>query len=57
VKTVRTVGDNWLIDQGLGAGDRVIVEGLQKVQPGMTVKPVEAQSAQANAAPGPASAK
>ncbi|MFL6549556.1 MAG: efflux RND transporter periplasmic adaptor subunit [Povalibacter sp.] len=58
VKTVRTVGDNWLIDQGLDAGDRVIIEGLQKVQPGMTVKPVEAPSAQANAAaPGPASAK
>jgi membrane fusion protein (multidrug efflux system) len=58
VATARTVGDDWLIDQGLSAGDRVIVEGLQKVQPGMTVKPVEAQPAQANAAaPGIAGAK
>lgn len=43
VSTVRTMGDQWLIDQGLQAGDRVIVEGLQKVQPGMTVKAVEAE--------------
>lgn len=30
----RTVGDKWLVESGLAAGDRVIVEGLQKVQPG-----------------------
>ena len=34
VKTSRTVGDQWLVDDGLAAGDRVIVEGLQKIQPG-----------------------
>ena len=34
VKASRTVGDQWLVDAGLAAGDRVIVEGLQKVQPG-----------------------
>lgn len=45
VKTVRTVGDHWLIDQGLRAGERVVVEGLQKVQPGMTVTPIEAGAA------------
>jgi membrane fusion protein, multidrug efflux system len=52
VSAARTVGDSWLIDQGLAAGDRIIIEGLQKIQPGMTVKPVEAQQqpAQANAA-------
>jgi membrane fusion protein, multidrug efflux system len=49
VSTVRTIGDSWLIEKGLAAGDRVIVEGVQKVQPGMTVKPVEGQPVQANA--------
>ena len=41
VKVSRTVGDQWLVDEGLAAGDRVIVEGLQKVAPDMTVNPVE----------------
>jgi membrane fusion protein (multidrug efflux system) len=48
VTTTRTIGDQWLIDDGLVAGDRVIVEGLQKAQPGAIVNPVEAQSPQAN---------
>jgi len=30
----------WIISQGLKAGDRVIVDGLQKTRPGATVKPV-----------------
>lgn len=38
VKVNRTIGDKWLVDEGLAAGDRVIVEGLQKIQPG---KPVQ----------------
>jgi len=38
----RTLGDQWLVDQGLQAGERVIVEGLQKVRPGMQVRVVEA---------------
>jgi membrane fusion protein (multidrug efflux system) len=42
VKVSRTVGDQWLIDEGLASGDRIIVEGLQKVQPGIAVKAVEA---------------
>ena len=46
VSTVRTIGDQWLIDKGLEAGERVVVEGLQKIQPGMTVSPVEAGAAQ-----------
>lgn len=41
VTAVRTIGDSWLIDEGLRPGERVVVEGLQKVQPGMTVTPVE----------------
>lgn len=34
------VKENWIVEKGLAAGDRVIVEGVQKVQPGMQVKPV-----------------
>lgn len=49
VQASRTIGTNWLIDGGLVAGDRVIVEGLQKVGPG---KPVTATEA----APSPAAA-
>jgi len=50
VKTTRSIGNHWLVDSGLAAGDRVIVEGLQKVQPGMPVDAVEApMSAQQSA--------
>lgn len=41
----RTIGDKWLVDDGLAAGDRIIVEGLQKVQPGMPVTATEAGAA------------
>lgn len=41
LKTERTVGKYWLVTEGLAAGDRVIVEGLQKVRPGVAVRPVE----------------
>jgi membrane fusion protein, multidrug efflux system len=34
------VGDNWLVGSGLKAGDRVILEGLQKARPGTPVKAV-----------------
>ncbi len=36
----RTIGDKWLVSAGLAPGDRVIVEGVQKVRPGSTVKAV-----------------
>ena len=32
--TSRTLGDQWIVTSGLASGDRVIVEGLQKVKPG-----------------------
>jgi membrane fusion protein (multidrug efflux system) len=40
--TDRAVGDAWLVTDGLQAGEQVIVEGLQKVRPGVEVKPVAA---------------
>ena len=52
VHVSRSVGDQWLVEDGLAAGDRVIVEGLQKVRPGAPVQPTEAGSA----APAPSAA-
>lgn len=40
VVTARAMGDKWFVSSGLAAGDRVIVEGLQKAPPGATVNPV-----------------
>ena len=40
IKTSASQGDKWIVNEGLKEGDRVIVEGLQKVRPGMPVKPV-----------------
>ncbi|HEY3491126.1 MAG TPA: efflux RND transporter periplasmic adaptor subunit [Candidatus Deferrimicrobiaceae bacterium] len=40
IKVSRALGDNWLVDEGLKKGDRVIVEGLQRVRPGAPVKAV-----------------
>lgn len=36
----RVIGSKWLVSSGLAPGDRVIVEGLQKVKPGVSVKVV-----------------
>ncbi|MBT1075107.1 efflux RND transporter periplasmic adaptor subunit [Geobacter grbiciae] len=40
IKVARTVGDNWLVSDGLKAGDRVILEGIQRAKPGTPVKAV-----------------
>ena len=37
-------GDDVVVESGLNAGEKVIVEGIQKVRPGMTVEPVPADS-------------
>ena len=36
----RAMGNKWLVSSGLNPGDRVIVEGVQKVRPGASVKAV-----------------
>jgi membrane fusion protein (multidrug efflux system) len=36
----RAVGDRWLVTSGLAAGDRLIVEGVDKIKPGDVVSPV-----------------
>jgi membrane fusion protein (multidrug efflux system) len=40
VTTGPWAGDRWIIDRGLTPGDRVIVDGIQKVAPGRPAKPV-----------------
>ncbi len=58
VKVGRALGGGWLVSEGLQAGERVIVEGLQKVKPGDAVQahPVADPAAAAASAPVPASA-
>jgi membrane fusion protein (multidrug efflux system) len=57
----RAIGDAWLVSSGLAPGERVIVEGLQKVKPGASVKVVVFEAGREknsggrkNAAPPPA---
>jgi len=50
LQTERAIGDKWMVTDGLKAGERVIVEGLQYAKPGATVNPTEAESAPAPAA-------
>jgi membrane fusion protein, multidrug efflux system len=50
VKIERAIGDAWLATEGLKVGERVIVEGFQRIRPGITVKvvPFEEKVVQAN---------
>lgn len=43
IEVGRTVGDQWLVLSGLSAGDRLVVEGLQKIRPGAQVTAVPAK--------------
>jgi membrane fusion protein (multidrug efflux system) len=36
----RAIGNKWFVTSGLASGDRVIVEGMQKIRPGASVKAV-----------------
>jgi membrane fusion protein (multidrug efflux system) len=57
LRLARAVGNQWLVTEGLKAGDRLIVEGLQRVRPDQVVTPVAAGSTAAkSAAPGAARA-
>jgi membrane fusion protein (multidrug efflux system) len=37
----RRLNAMWVVESGLVAGDRVIIEGLQKVRPGVEINPIE----------------
>ncbi|MBN9412957.1 MAG: efflux RND transporter periplasmic adaptor subunit [Candidatus Paracaedimonas acanthamoebae] len=41
VTTEQAINDQWLVKEGLKNGDKVILEGIQKVKPGDQVKPLE----------------
>jgi membrane fusion protein (multidrug efflux system) len=51
VETGPRVGSLWVISKGLSTGDRIVVEGVQKVRPGMEVnpKPVSGEAAPTSA--------
>jgi len=42
IKTARTVGNAWLVEEGIEPGERVITEGLHRIRPGMQVSASEA---------------
>ncbi|EPJ2873501.1 multidrug efflux RND transporter periplasmic adaptor subunit MexA [Pseudomonas aeruginosa] len=44
IKADRVIGDKWLVTEGLNAGDKIITEGLQFVQPGVEGKTVPAKN-------------
>jgi RND family efflux transporter MFP subunit len=45
IQTGPFVGTDWAVKTGLKAGERVIVQGVQKVRPGQVVEAVSAESA------------
>ncbi|MGY2314104.1 efflux RND transporter periplasmic adaptor subunit [Pseudomonas sp. SDO5522_S412] len=42
LKTVRTVGNTWLVSDGIEPGDKVVTKGIQRLRSGSKVKAVEA---------------
>jgi membrane fusion protein (multidrug efflux system) len=50
------VNDSWVVTQGLKAGERIVVEGLQKARPGAIVKPLAGGPPAASAPVAPPSA-
>lgn len=54
LKVMRTLGNQWLVESGLNAGDQVITEGVQRVKAGMELAPVPARNVAPNATIGSA---
>ena len=46
VRAERAMGQDWVVTEGLSAGDRVIVQGLSKLSPNEAVDPVAADTPQ-----------
>lgn len=55
VNATRVYGDKWVVESGLADGDRVIVDGVQGAQPGMTVQAKQMVAGSTQSAPQPAS--
>lgn len=56
VKAPQAIGDRWVVTEGLKGGEKVIVEGLQKVRPGAPAKAVPFQAPKTADAPASAPA-
>lgn len=48
----QAIGNKWLVTEGLKAGDRLIVSGLQKIRPGVQVKVQEVTETEQKSSPG-----
>ena len=46
IEVGRAIGVNWLLDKGLEPGERVVVDGFQRIKPGDKVTPVEVDLSQ-----------
>jgi len=53
VKAAERIGSMWVIESGLSAGERVVVEGFSRVKTGTAVAPVDAAAAAASATSAP----
>ncbi|MFD1711196.1 efflux RND transporter periplasmic adaptor subunit [Ottowia sp. GY511] len=55
VTLAQAIGSQWMVEDGLKSGDRIVVDGFQRVRPGIQVKPVagSAGTGPATAASGP----
>lgn len=49
IQATQAVGDAWLVNGGLQAGERIVIEGLQKIRAGAEVRPVDPTAAAAPA--------
>ncbi|ONG58895.1 efflux transporter periplasmic adaptor subunit [Pseudoroseomonas deserti] len=49
LRTERAIGNKWLVSGGLQAGDRVVVEGLQRIAPGAKPQVTEVSAAEFDA--------
>lgn len=52
----RAIGTDWLVTAGISDGERVVVEGVQRIRPGAKVTASEAAAQQAGSAPAPGAA-
>ena len=46
VEVYRAIGDKWVVSSGLASGDKLIVEGIQRVRPGVPVKTIPFEDTQ-----------
>jgi membrane fusion protein (multidrug efflux system) len=48
IKVGRQVGPNWIVEEGLQPGDRVVVEGTLKARDGAVVNPEPMSATETN---------